>query len=30
MEPPPPTIFEIEMIRGNKRSVEEIERTNEN
>lgn len=25
MEPPPPAIFQIEMIRGNKRSVEEIE-----
>jgi pilus assembly protein CpaB len=25
MEPPPPAIFHIEMIRGNKRSVEEIE-----
>lgn len=25
MEPPPPAIFQIEMIRGNKRSIEEIE-----
>ncbi len=26
VEPPPPTIFQVEMIRGDKRSVEQIER----
>jgi pilus assembly protein CpaB len=30
MEPLPPPIYQIEMIRGNKRSVEEIERAAEN